>query len=182
VAQLAGRPLRIVAKVGTQAAELAYYHDVFEPALEAAGSGVEFLGELSGQERDQLVATSYATLMPSAWPEPFGLVAIESLACGTPVLTRRVGALPEIVREGIDGFFGDDVQHLARVVDRVGELDREAVRASALERFNAGRMTEAYEELMIRVTRGEHGDEQGDEQGDARPPVREPHLLLVERR
>ena len=131
VAQLAGRPLRIVAKVGTQAAELAYYHDVFEPALAAAGSGVEFLGELSGEERDQLVATSYATVMPSAWPEPFGLVAIESLACGTPVITRRVGALPEIVREGIDGFFGDDVQHLASVVDRVAELDREAVRASS---------------------------------------------------
>jgi glycosyltransferase involved in cell wall biosynthesis len=112
---------------------------------------VEFLGELSGEERDQIVASSYATVMPSAWPEPFGLVAIESLACGTPVITRRVGALPEIVREGIDGFFGDDIQHLASVVDRVAELDREAVRASILERFNADRMTDAYEKLMIRL-------------------------------
>jgi glycosyltransferase involved in cell wall biosynthesis len=110
---------------------------------------VEFLGELSGEERDQIVASSYATVMPSAWPEPFGLVAIESLACGTPVITRRVGALPEIVREGIDGFFGDDVRHLASVVDRVDELDREVVRASALERFNADRMTDAYENLMV---------------------------------
>ena len=149
VAQLAGRPLKIVAKIGTQAAEVAYYHDVFQPALEAAGSSVEFLGELGAVERDQLVATSYATVIPSAWPEPFGLVAIESLACGTPVVTRRVGALPEIVRDGIDGFFGDDVRHLASVIDRVDELDREAVRASALERFNANRMTDAYEELMI---------------------------------
>ena len=149
VSQLSGRPLRIIAKIGTQPAELAYHHDVFEPALESAGGSVEFLGELSGEERDQIVATSYATVMPSAWPEPFGLVAIESLACGTPVITRRVGALPEIVREGIDGFFGDDVQHLASVVDRVDELDREAVRASAIERFNAERMTDAYEGLMI---------------------------------
>ena len=151
VARLAGRPLRIIAKVGTSAAELAYYHDAFKPALERAGSSVEFMGELSGESRGQVVATSYATLMPSAWPEPFGLVAIESLASGTPVITRRVGALPEIVRDGVDGFFGDDVQHLANLVDRVAELDREAVRASALDRFNADRMTDAYEALMLSV-------------------------------
>jgi glycosyltransferase involved in cell wall biosynthesis len=154
VAGLAGRPLRIIAKVGTHAAELAYYHDVFEPALQDAGRGVEFLGELGGEERDQLVATSYATVMPSAWPEPFGLVAIESLACGTPVITRRVGALPEIIRDGVDGFFGDDVQHMAGLVDRVDELDREAVRASALERFSADRMTDAYEALLLGLVGG----------------------------
>ncbi len=159
VARLAGRPLRIIAKVGTQPAELAYYHDVFEPALEQAGSSVEFLGELSGEMRAQVVATSYATLMLSAWPEPFGLVAIESLASGTPVITRRVGALPEIVRDGVDGFFGDDIQHLASLVGRVTELDREAVRASALDRFNADRMTDAYEALMLGVAADRDVDE-----------------------
>jgi glycosyltransferase involved in cell wall biosynthesis len=151
VALLAGRPLRIIAKVGTQAHEVAYYHDVFEPALEAAGGSVEFLGELAGEERDRIVASSYATVMPSAWPEPFGLVAIESLACGTPVITRRVGALPEIIREGRDGFFGDDVGHLASLVGRVEELDREEMRTSTLERFSAARMTDAYEALMVRL-------------------------------
>jgi glycosyltransferase involved in cell wall biosynthesis len=154
VAQLAGRPLRIIAKVGTQAAELAYYHDAFRPAIERAGSSVEFMGELSGEMRAQVVASSYATLMPSAWPEPFGLVAIESLASGTPVITRRVGALPEIIREGVDGFFGDDVQHLASLVDRVAELDRESVRASTIDRFSADRMTDAYEALMLSAATG----------------------------
>jgi len=81
---------------------------------------VEHMGELSGMERDQLLARSYATLMPGAWPEPFGLVAIESLACGTPVLARPVGALPEIVREGIDGWFGADPPALAARVEGRG--------------------------------------------------------------
>ena len=89
--------------------------------------------------------------MPGAWPEPFGLVAIESLACGTPVLARRVGALPEVIREGVDGFFGDDVEHLGNLVERIGELDRRAIRRGALERFNAGRMTDRYEALYRRV-------------------------------
>lgn len=162
VARLAGRPLRIVAKIGTHPSEAAYYHEVFEPALAAAGSSVEFLGEVSSEERDQLVASSYATVMPSAWPEPFGLVAIESLACGTPVLTRRVGGLPEIVRDGVDGFFGDDVAHLANLVDRVEELDREAIRESAMDRFSADRMTDAYEALMLRLVREETGEPRGD--------------------
>ncbi|MFN8629748.1 MAG: glycosyltransferase family 4 protein [Chloroflexota bacterium] len=156
VAKRSGRPLRIIAKVGTHPEEAAYAKEVFEPALASAGSLVEFLGEVSGEERDQLVASSYATLMPSAWPEPFGLVAIESLACGTPVITRRVGGLPEIIREGIDGFFGDDVTHMASLVERAGRLDREAIRASAIDRFSAERMTEAYEKLMLRLATSKH--------------------------
>jgi len=151
VAQLAGRPLRIIAKVGAHPAEAAYAKDVFEPALKAAGPDVAFLGELTSHDRDELLASSYATIMPSAWPEPFGLVALESLACGTPVIARRVGGLPEIVREGTDGFFGDDAQHMAYLVERVGALDREAIRASVIERFSAERMTDAYEALMLRL-------------------------------
>ena len=83
--------------------------------------------------------------MPCSWPEPFGLVAIEALACGTPILALRVGALPEILRDGVDGFFGDDVGQLAFLVDRVADLDRAEIRASVLERFSAGRMTDGYE-------------------------------------
>jgi glycosyltransferase involved in cell wall biosynthesis len=151
IARRAGRPLKIAAKVGPLPAEQAYYHELVRPALEAAGSDVEFLGELDGAERDRLVAASYATLMPGAWPEPFGLVAIESLACGTPVIARRVGALPEIIREGVDGFFGDDAQHMASLVDRVDELDRDTLRDDAIDRFNASRMTDDYERLMERL-------------------------------
>ena len=146
-----GRRLRIAAKIGTLPDQLAYYEDVFKPALERAGSSVEFLGELAGPDRDRLFADSYATLMPGAWPEPFGLVAIESLACGTPILARRVGGLPEIIRDGVDGFFGDDVAALAFQADRIGTLDRAAIRARVLEQFSATRMTDRYEELYARM-------------------------------
>jgi glycosyltransferase involved in cell wall biosynthesis len=151
IARRAGRPLRIAAKVGPGRAEQDYFGDVVRPAMDAAGPLVEFLGELGGPERDRLLAASVATLMPGAWPEPFGLVAIESLACGTPVIARRVGALPEIICEGIDGYFGDDVQHLASLVERVDDLDRERIRREALDRFSARRMVDAYEALFERV-------------------------------
>ena len=85
--------------------------------------------------------------MPGSWPEPFGLVAIEALACGTPIVAQRVGALPEIIRDGVDGFFGDDADQLAFLVERVADLDRAAIRASVLDRFSAGRMTDGYEAI-----------------------------------
>ncbi|MCI0583542.1 MAG: glycosyltransferase family 4 protein [Chloroflexi bacterium] len=151
IAKLTGRPLRIAAKIGTTPDQRAYHEDVFLPALEKAGSHVEFLGELDGGDRDRLLAESYAALMPGAWPEPFGLVAIEALACGTPILARRVGALPEIIRDGVDGFFGDDAMHLAFLADGIAGLDRRAIRERVVERFSAARMTDRYEELFARL-------------------------------
>jgi glycosyltransferase involved in cell wall biosynthesis len=145
VAKLTGRPLRIAAKIGPTPAERAYAEEVFKPALRTADT--EFLGELSGPERDRLVGGSYALLMPGAWPEPFGLVAIESMACGTPVIARRVGALPEVVRHGIDGFLADDPPQMAFLIDRVAELDRAAIRTNALKQFSAQRMVDDYEEV-----------------------------------
>jgi len=147
IAKASGRLLRIAAKTSQLPGERAYFEDVFLPALEAAGSAVEYQGELEQPERDRLFAESYASLMPGSWPEPFGLVAIEALACGTPIIARRVGALPEIIRDGVDGFFGDDVSQMAFNIDRVAELDRAEIRASVLERFSAARMTDQYEAI-----------------------------------
>jgi glycosyltransferase involved in cell wall biosynthesis len=147
VARRAGRHLRIAAKVGNKPEQRDYYDNVFMPALEAAGSDVEYLGELEPVDRDRLFAESYATLMPGNWPEPFGLVCIESLACGTPVLARRVGGLPEIIREGVDGFFGDDAVAMAFYADRVASLDRAAIRERVIDHFSASRMTDRYLEL-----------------------------------
>ncbi len=158
IAQRVGRPLRILAKIGSMPLEQAYGRDVFRPALKAAGSSVEFVGEVDSRTRDRLIASSHATLMPGAWPEPFGLVAIESLACGTPVVARRVGALPEIVREGTDGFFGDDVPHLASLVDRVAGLDRSRIRRDVVDRFSASRMADGYESLMQAVVERTGGE------------------------
>ena len=151
IARLAGRPLRIAAKIGTTPHQRAYHEDVFIPALATAGRDVEFLGEVSGSERDELLAESHASLMPGSWPEPFGLTAIESLACGTPVIARRAGALPEIIRHGTDGFFGDDVAQMAFFLDRVGALDRGEIRRSVLARFSASAMVDGYEALFERI-------------------------------
>jgi len=159
VAAMSGRRLRMAAKIGTTPAERDYNENVFQPALAAAGSSVEFLGELSGTDRDALIASSYAALMPGSWPEPFGLVAIEALACGTPVIARRVGGLAEIIREGVDGFFGDDVTQLAFSVPRVAELDRAEIRASVIDRFSAARMADGYEALYRRILGGERETE-----------------------
>jgi glycosyltransferase involved in cell wall biosynthesis len=153
VAKAAGRPLRIAAKIGPAGPEREYNDAVFQPALAAAGKDIEFLGELSQADRDQLLAKSHAALMPGSWPEPFGLVAIEALACGTPIIARRAGALPEIIRDGVDGFFGDDVAAMAFKVDRVQDLDRQAIRESVIDRFSIERMTDGYEAIYRKTLR-----------------------------
>ncbi len=150
VARRSGRRLWVAAKIGPSAEEQAYADTVFRPAMERAD--VEFLGEVPGPDRDRLLAGAYALLMPGAWPEPFGLTAIEALACGTPVIARRVGALPEIVRPGIDGFLADDPAQMAFYLDAVGSLDRAAIRTSVLDRFSARRMADGYESIYARLT------------------------------
>lgn len=149
IARRAGRPLRVAAKEPSTPAEQAYYEESFGPTGRSAD--VEYLGELAGPERDRLLASSHATLMPGDWPEPFGLVAIESLACGTPVVARRTGALPEIVRDGIDGIVADDVAELSRRLPEIDAIDRAAIRASVLSRFSAERMVDGYEALYARL-------------------------------
>jgi glycosyltransferase involved in cell wall biosynthesis len=145
VARLTGRRLLVAAKITSRQIEVDYFDAVVRPLLDRAD--VTILGELDEAERDRLVAGSRASLVPSAWPEPFGLVVIEALACGTPVLARRAGAIPEILRDGIDGFVGDDAQQLAFLDARLDGLDRRAIQAAALERFSVGRMVDGYEGL-----------------------------------
>jgi glycosyltransferase involved in cell wall biosynthesis len=143
VERQSGRRLVVAAKVGTRPHEVDYFEQVVKPAF--ARADVEFLGELPGPERDALLARSFAAILPHSWPEPFGLVAIEALACGTPVVARRVGALPEIIREGVDGWFGDDVAHMVFRLEQVEGLDRRDIRRSVLDRFSAQRMVDGYE-------------------------------------
>jgi glycosyltransferase involved in cell wall biosynthesis len=170
VARLTGRRLRIAAKIGPTEAEQRYAQEVFEPALQRADT--EYLGELTGPERDQLLARSHALVMPGAWPEPFGLTAIEAMACGTPVIARRVGALPELVLHGADGFLADDPPQMAFHVDRVADLDRAAIRDRARSRFSAARMVDDYETVYARLLAGSGPPDQVD-------PVNDPAVVSI---
>lgn len=148
LARRTGRRIRMAAKA-YDPGEIDLFERLVRPALEAGL--VAFEGELGEAARNELYRRALATLMLGAWPEPFGLVAIESLAAGTPVIARRAGALPEIIEHGIDGFLVDDVDEAILAVRLVGELDRRRIRARALERFSAARMTDAYEAIYRRL-------------------------------
>jgi glycosyltransferase involved in cell wall biosynthesis len=136
-----GIRLKVAAKVHLES-EHRHFREVVQPAID--DGSIDFLGELGPEERDPLYAGALATVMLGGWPEPFGLVAIESMATGTPVIARRAGALIETVIHGETGFIVDDVDEATLAVQRVGELDRRAIRASALSRFSPARMADEY--------------------------------------
>ena len=115
---------------------------VVRPAIDAGV--VDWRGEVGTEERDGLMAGAFATLMLGGWPEPFGLVAIESMATGTPVIARRAGAYTETVRHGRTGFLVDDIEEAVLAVDRVAGLDRAGIAAHARSVFSADRMVDAY--------------------------------------
>jgi glycosyltransferase involved in cell wall biosynthesis len=160
LARRVGMTLRIAAKV-YDATEQAHYDEVVEPAVKEGVA--EFLGELPPAQRDPLMAGARATLMLGQWPEPFGLVAIESLATGTPVIARRAGALTETIEHGIDGFLVDDLSEAALAVQLVGDLDRTKIRERALERFSPRRMVDEYEQVYVKLL---------EERGPRRPMTR----------
>jgi glycosyltransferase involved in cell wall biosynthesis len=144
-------PLKMAAKVYDEH-EKVHFDEVVKPAIEKGI--VEFLGEVGPLERDPLYAGARATIMLGAWPEPFGLVAIESLATGTPVIARRAGALTETIEHGIDGFLVDDLTEAELAVSMIDDLDRTRIRERALERFSPERMTKEYETVYARLVAG----------------------------
>ena len=149
-------PLRMAAKVHEDD-EKRLFAEVVAPAVE--DGVVVFEGELATAERDQLLAGALATVLLGAWPEPFGLVAIESMATGTPVIARRAGALPEIVDHGVTGYLVDDVHEARFAVREVADLDRAVVRRTVLDRFSAERMVDDYETVYRQLAAaGPHRD------------------------
>lgn len=146
-ARTAGIPLLIAAKMQDQA-EHEYFTERVRPLL---GGDVEYLGEVGGAAKQQLLADATCLLNPIAWPEPFGMVMIEALACGTPVITSPLGAAPEIVDEGATGFLRSDEDSLVAALGHVDELDRRACRTAVESRFSIERMTTDHLELYERV-------------------------------
>jgi len=151
LARSVGLPLRMAAKVHEED-EKRLFAEVVAPAV--AKGIVVFEGELATAERDKLLAGALATVLLGAWPEPFGLVAIESMATGTPVIARRAGALPEIVDHGLTGFLVDDLHEARFAVREVAALDRATVRRTVLERFSVKRMVDEYEAVYRRLAAG----------------------------
>jgi glycosyltransferase involved in cell wall biosynthesis len=148
VAQRTDRRLVIAAKV-YDTREKKLFDELVKPHIR--GGVVDWRGEVHPAQRDELMAGAYATLMLGAWPEPFGLVAIESMATGTPVIARRAGANTETVQHGLSGFLIDDIDEAVLAVERVAGLDRKAVSAYARDKFSAERMVDRYEDAYATV-------------------------------
>jgi glycosyltransferase involved in cell wall biosynthesis len=161
VAQRTGMPLKIAARKPLQFSrdpnvrqDWRHFNEVIQPLLTA--DGVEFVGEVGGRQKDAFLGGAAALLFPICWPEPFGLVMAEALACGTPVLALRHGSVPEVIRHGVTGYIGDSEDDLVDAVNRIGDIDRAACRAEAERRFSSGAMASEYERLYHRlVQRGD---------------------------
>jgi glycosyltransferase involved in cell wall biosynthesis len=134
VAREAGVPLKMALRVTEL--EQPYFEAVVRPALRQAGSLVEFIGEVGGQAKAELIGRARAVIFPSPWDEPFGLVLTEAGAHGTPVIALRRGAAPEIVAEGVTGFLASDLQDLARVLPAAMALDPAVCRAHVAAQFD----------------------------------------------
>ncbi len=147
IARRAGRDLRIAAKM-REPAEKRYFDETIRPRL---GRGIEYVGEVDHQQKVELLARAAALLNPIRWPEPFGLVMAESLACGTPVVATSCGAAPEIVSHGQVGFLGATVAALVRAIGRVDEIDRDACRRHVERHFTMQRMAADHEAFYHRV-------------------------------
>ncbi|MCC6382351.1 MAG: glycosyltransferase family 4 protein [Dehalococcoidia bacterium] len=144
IARAAGMPLLILAKINEEP-ERRYYQEVVLPRV--AGGDVEVLEHASPQQKFRAYRGALATLFPIQWPEPFGLVMIESMATGTPVIAMRRGSAPEVIEDGVTGFLCDSLDEAVDAVSRVRELSRLACRERTERLFNARSKVAAHEEL-----------------------------------
>src|SRR5581483_3755029 len=149
IARNLGIPLKIAAKVDR--VDQAYFENKIAPMI---GDGVEFIGEINEQNKNGFLGEAMGLLFPIDWPEPFGLVMIEAMACGTPVLAFRCGSVPEIVDESVSGMIVDTVEEAIAAVPRLIAMDRRAVRKQFELRFSSSRMASDYVELYRRMLRG----------------------------
>jgi len=140
IAKRCGIPLKIAAKVDPVDQE--YYEEVIKPLLDSPF--IEYIGEISDQEKSEFLSGAVALLVTIDWPEPFGLVMIEAMACGTPVIAFNRGSVPEIIEDDLTGLIVEDEISAVSAVGRISELDRQKVRARFEQRFTARRMAMDY--------------------------------------
>ncbi|MGK5500277.1 glycosyltransferase family 4 protein [Streptomyces sp. URMC 125] len=152
-ARAAGREIRLAAKC-SEPAEREYFEAEIRPRL---GEGVEWLGEVGGVRKKELLARARCLLFPLQWEEPFGMVMIEAMACGTPVVTLRRGSVPEVVEDGATGLVRDDPAELPEAVRAVDRLDPARCRKSVVERFRPEIMAAGYEAVYLRAVAARGG-------------------------
>ena len=148
VAEHCGMPLKIAAKIDR--ADQDYYDETIKPLM--GSKYVEYIGEINDHEKSEFLSGATALLVPIDWPEPFGLVMIEAMACGTPVIAFNRGSVSEIIEDGVTGFIVEDEAGAIGAVDRLSHLSREKIRQRFEQRFTARRMARdylsVYRELM----------------------------------
>jgi glycosyltransferase involved in cell wall biosynthesis len=158
VARALGIPIKIAAKIDR--VDEAYFREKIAPLLNQPG--VEFIGEINERQKSDFLGEARALLFPIDWPEPFGLVMIEAMACGTPVLAFRAGSVPEVIDEGVTGLIVNTLDEAVAAMPRVLSLDRAAVRRRFEERFSAKRMAldyvSVYEALLRRMPDNGYGE------------------------
>ena len=142
-------PLKIAAKVDNN--DAAYFAAVVKPLLNHPL--IEFIGEIGDADKAGFLGNARALLFPIQWPEPFGLVMIEAMACGTPVLAWNCGSVPEIIEEGVSGFIVDSESQALRAIERAAGLDRKLIRSVFEQRFTARAMAEAYVRVYEQMKR-----------------------------
>jgi glycosyltransferase involved in cell wall biosynthesis len=152
IARRAGMPLKIAAKI-SEGADRAYFERTIRPLLREPG--IEFIGEITEREKGRFLGGARALLFPIDWPEPFGLVMIEAMACGTPVIAFPRGSVPEVLDAGVTAHLGTTTDELVDAVSRIGELDRRACRDVFERRFSDVRMSGDYEQVYRRLVEGD---------------------------
>ncbi|NJL07621.1 MAG: glycosyltransferase family 4 protein [Methylacidiphilales bacterium] len=166
LARALGLQLRMAAKVDK--VDEGYFREVVQPEI-ACGDDVEFIGEINDHDKAKLLGEARALLFPITWPEPFGLVMIEAMACATPVLAFRAGSVPEVIEDHVTGRIVDDFDEALCAIPEVLALDRRRIRAEFEARFTAERMARDYVDVYHALARTVR-----------RPPMR-PRLMITQR-
>jgi glycosyltransferase involved in cell wall biosynthesis len=148
IAQRAGMPLKIAAKISN--ADYPYYVEEIKPLIESS-SLVEFLGEIDEKDKQEFLGNAYSMLFPIDWPEPFGIVMIESMAVGTPIIAFPGGSVSEVMVEGQSGYVVTDLDQAVRAVEKIAQLDRHKCRAVFEERYTDKHMADAYLKIYARL-------------------------------
>jgi glycosyltransferase involved in cell wall biosynthesis len=161
-ARLAGRELMLAGPVQTGQEE--YFRELVEPHID--GRRVHYLGEVGGRAKQELFANAAALLMPVRWSEPFGMVMVEALACGTPVIAFPEGAAAEVVIDGVNGMLVANETEMARAVARLGSVDPRACRASVAERYSMSVTAAGYERVYRRAIHADHRRHHSDAAGN----------------